>query len=341
MILSWNALKEFVPDIYFDTTGHAFTFVVARFLAGCHVAAYVHYPTISTDMLKLVWERRPTYNNNEAISGNPIKTFVKLCYYMAFSILYGMVGSISELTMVNSTWTFRHICKLWKFSSKITIVYPPCDTAAFESISLESKRERIILSIGQFRPEKDHKLQLQSFAKFKQLAEVTQKVFDVRLVLLGGCRNNDDWQLVNNLKELANELGLKDHVDFVINQPFDVLKHYLSISSVGLHTMWNEHFGIGIVECMAAGCITVAHKSGGPLLDIVVPSQIHDSGNNCGYLAATAEEYSQVLYEIFNTLSPERVSALRQRARVSSTRFSQQAFNESFKEAFCSSKLLN
>jgi glycogen synthase len=34
--------------------------------------------------------------------------------------------------------------------------------------------------------------------------------------------------------------------------------------------MWNEHFGISIVEMMAAGLIVVAHKSGGPLMDIVV-----------------------------------------------------------------------
>lgn len=40
-------------------------------------------------------------------------------------------------------------------------------------------------------------------------------------------------------------------------------------AKVGLHTMWNEHFGIGVVEYMAAGLIPVAHKSGGPLMDIV------------------------------------------------------------------------
>jgi hypothetical protein len=30
---------------------------------------------------------------------------------------------------------------------------------------------------------------------------------------------------------------------------------------LGIHTMWNEHFGIGIVEMMAAGLITIAHRS--------------------------------------------------------------------------------
>lgn len=35
--------------------------------------------------------------------------------------------------------------------------------------------------------------------------------------------------------------------------------------------MWNEHFGISLVEMMAAGLIVVGHRSGGPLRDIVVP----------------------------------------------------------------------
>lgn len=60
-------------------------------------------------------------------------------------------------------------------------------------------------------------------------------------------------------------------MEFIINASFTDLKKYLSTALIGLHTMWNEHFGISVVEYMAAGLVTVAHKSGGPLLDIVVP----------------------------------------------------------------------
>ena len=41
-------------------------------------------------------------------------------------------------------------------------------------------------------------------------------------------------------------------------------------ASLGIHTMWMEHFGIGVVEYMAAGVIPVAHNSAGPKMDIVV-----------------------------------------------------------------------
>lgn len=43
----------------------------------------------------------------------------------------------------------------------------------------------------------------------------------------------------------------------------------MAASKVGLHTMKEEHFGISIVEMMAAGMLTIAHKSGGPLKDIL------------------------------------------------------------------------
>lgn len=46
--LAWCALNNLTPHVFVDTTGCAFTFLVAKVLAGCKVGAYVHYPTIST-----------------------------------------------------------------------------------------------------------------------------------------------------------------------------------------------------------------------------------------------------------------------------------------------------
>ena len=46
--------------------------------------------------------------------------------------------------------------------------------------------------------------------------------------------------------------------------------------------MWNEHFGISVVEYMAAGLVTIAHDSGGPRMDIVVPLNDQPTGMLCG-----------------------------------------------------------
>lgn len=94
--------------------------------------------------------------------------------------------------------------------------------------------------------------------------------------MIGGSRNSDDDQLVNHLKEIAYSKDVpqkvQEKIEFIVNAPFQILKKYIEDSSIGLHTMWNEHFGISIVEMMAAGLIVIAHRSGGPLLDIVVPA---------------------------------------------------------------------
>lgn len=45
--LAWYALHQFTPHVFVDTTGCAFTFLVAK-LARCKIVAYVHYPTVST-----------------------------------------------------------------------------------------------------------------------------------------------------------------------------------------------------------------------------------------------------------------------------------------------------
>lgn len=59
VFLGWEALSELVPDLYVDSMGYAFTLPLFRYFGGCSVGSYVHYPTISTDMLSVVRERNP------------------------------------------------------------------------------------------------------------------------------------------------------------------------------------------------------------------------------------------------------------------------------------------
>ena len=124
MIVCIDALRQFVPDVFFDTTGLAFTYPVVKVLAGSKVLSYTHYPTISTDMLRRVREKRTTYNNDAFISQSTTISTLKLLlalshhfinrYYKAFSILYGIVGRSVDRVMVNGTWTYNHIIQQWR-----------------------------------------------------------------------------------------------------------------------------------------------------------------------------------------------------------------------------------
>lgn len=134
------------------------------------------------DMLNKVRERRPSFNNNARISSSVTVSNLKLLYYQLFARCYSYVGSYASTVMVNSSWTHKHIAELWNFPyeklspkrsskskgnrNKLLLVYPPCNTSTLECIPLDrdshdkTHGKRVIVSIGQFRPEKHHILQI-------------------------------------------------------------------------------------------------------------------------------------------------------------------------------------
>uniref|UniRef100_A0AAY4EG87 GDP-Man:Man(3)GlcNAc(2)-PP-Dol alpha-1,2-mannosyltransferase n=1 Tax=Denticeps clupeoides TaxID=299321 RepID=A0AAY4EG87_9TELE len=319
--LGWEAITEFVPDVYIDSMGYAFTLPVFRFLGGCSVASYVHYPTISTDMLAVVRERNPRH----------VTLSIYVLYYYISSNPFLSAIKVVDVVMVNSTWTLRHILALWRAPNRTSVVYPPCDVQAFLSIPLEEeqaddKKCHSVVSVGQFRPEKDHLLQIRAFKKLlDRKGQGPGGREGVKLVLIGGCRNQEDEERVLMLRGLCQELGVADRVEFKLNISFEELKKELAQATIGLHTMWNEHFGIGVVECMAAGTVILAHKSGGPKLDIVVPHE----GGQTGFLADDDDSYADAMERILS-MAPTARLEVRRRARESVTRFSDQEFDASF-----------
>lgn len=327
LILGMEALVSYVPDIYIDSMGYAFTLPLFKYFGGCKVACYVHYPTISTNMLQRVSQREATYNNASIVSNSSVLTGVKIIYYRIFAYLYGVAGNRSDMIMVNSTWTYGHIKSLWKAPGKTVIVYPPCDISQFTKIPLTSKKDKpikCILSVAQFRPEKDHPLQLRSFQTFLlKFSEDKKKTF--RLYLVGGCRDNKDLERVEILKNLAEELEIGQYVEFKLNVSFADLKNLMAESEIGLHTMLDEHFGIGVVELMAAGTVVLAHDSAGPKLDIVTPH----NGKPTGFLANDVQSYADAMETIFK-LSEDQKMEIRGCARQSVVRFSESEFEQKF-----------
>jgi len=312
MILGMEALYRLTPMYFVDSMGYAFTYPIASFVAGCRVACYVHYPTISSEMIQKVASRDTAHNNASEVSSSTWKTYAKLFYYRAFAVLYSLCGNCAEQVMANGTWTANHVRTLWK--TKVEVVFPPCNTDHLQKIPI-GKREKRIISVAQFRPEKDHSLQLRAFSELKKRGGAN----GATLALIGASRNAEDDGRVSALEALAKELGIQDQVEFKVNVPFQELCREFGVAKVGLHTMWNEHFGIGVVELMASGVIAIGHNSGGPKLDI-----IGDDGKN-GFVATTAEEYATFMQQAMDMSSSEAL-AMAERARASTERFSDETF---------------
>lgn len=310
-----------------------------------------------------MWDRRPAYNNTAAVAESATASAVKTAYYCLFAVAYFVAGGFADAVMVNSSWTKGHIDALWRLpradgsSAGATVmhgvwrpllralgivanrpasrlVYPPCNVEVFAALPLSRAQfpggGRVVVSVAQFRPEKDHALQLRAFAAFRKRGG--NAVADVRLLLIGGCRDEGDAKRVEELRSLARELQLLPRdaveaaagdggngdgaaprvlpsVEFMINAPFTELERALGCATAALHTMWNEHFGISVVEAMAAGALPIAHASGGPKADIVVPLRIagQDTMRRPGFLAATVDEYADALLAVVSMPEKERL----------------------------------
>lgn len=162
--------------------GYAFTFPFVRLIAGSEISigAYVHYPTVSTDMVKRVRDRSAGVES-AGKSSSWFRTQIKLVYYRIFTGLYATSLLFAEHIMTNSSWTQAHIKSLLtagrssllasillldeqsisrneaKGGSKAgrqaecIVVFPPCDTAGLVELGNLASRKREIVSLAQFR----------------------------------------------------------------------------------------------------------------------------------------------------------------------------------------------
>jgi len=92
--------------------------------------------------------------------------------------------------------------------------------------------------------------------------------------------------------------------------------------------MRDEHFGISVVEGMAAGAVPLAHNSAGPAMDIVVPWH----GQQTGILAVSEEEYAEGIHRLLSMPEDQYVT-MQQAARSQSQKFSDAAFDSGVLDA--------
>ncbi|KAK0792316.1 asparagine-linked glycosylation protein [Friedmanniomyces endolithicus] len=292
LILGWDAVNLLVPDILIDTMGYAFVLALSKWLfPNLPTGAYVHYPTISTDMLSSLHTEVSSGQGLNAGLGKGTKGRAKQVYWELFAKLYSWVGGSVDVVMTNSSWTQT--------------------TSRGSGLRL-------------FRPEKMHHVIIDAFSAFlKSYKYLTRDGPTPKLILVGSVRDDHDEKRVYKLRLQTQEI--KDHVQFVVNAKWPQILDFLKSSSVGVNGMWNEHFGIGVVEYQAAGLISVVNDSGGPKADIVVEID----GKPTGFRATTPEQFAAGFAEALS-LPADEAFAMRQRARKSSWRFSEQVFNDAW-----------
>ncbi|KAI5286672.1 asparagine-linked glycosylation protein [Ascosphaera acerosa] len=341
LVLAAEALGALVPDVFVDTMGYAFALALVKLvLPAVPTGAYVHFPTISTDMLGSLDDATGTQGVN-AGAGAGARGWLKRRYWLLFARAYGWTGGLVDEATCNSSWTADHLRELWGPTraagkcSRMSLIYPPIAvTELISSIEVsdaaERAREPVLVYLAQFRPEKQQAVAIRAFAKFMAAWRREHPDSDSdstdstpRLVLIGSVRRDTraDEENIARLRALAAELGVGSDTEFVVDAPWPKVRARLGRASVGVNTMWNEHFGMGVVEYQAAGLVAVVNASGGPYRDIVV-----DLGRGPTGFSAADEDGFAAAFAAALAMPPADRVAMRLRARESARRFTEEEF---------------
>ncbi|MBS7605600.1 MAG: glycosyltransferase [Candidatus Bathyarchaeia archaeon] len=143
------------------------------------------------------------------------------------------------------------------------IIHPPVDVDVFMKRSQSrKKRENLVITVSRLRPGKG----LSIIPKVANLAK------EIEFILLG-IADRASKTTLKEINTLIKHFKIDDRVKILLNQEFNDYVDILSSATLYLHTQTSEAFGISVVEAMAAGCIPLVPRSGGPWVDILSCTQ--------------------------------------------------------------------
>lgn len=151
---------------------------------------------------------------------------------------------------------------------KVRVIPPGYDDRRFFPVSRASRRGlkqqfgmegRIVLALGRIAKNKGYDLLIRS------MTEVFSRVPDARLLLAVGSSSwtEEEKKAVQGLKDLGNELGIVDRVQFHDYIADEELPDYYRAADVFALSSRYEPFGMTAVEAMACGTPTVVTTEGG------------------------------------------------------------------------------
>ncbi len=151
---------------------------------------------------------------------------------------------------------------------KVQVIPPGYDDSRFFPVSFATrqalKREygyegRLVLALGRMAHNKGYDLLIRA------MQPVANRLKDVRLLLAAGSGSPSEREKeqIQELKDLAAELGIADRVHFVDYIPDAELPDYYRMADVFALSSRYEPFGMTAVEAMACGTPTVVTTEGG------------------------------------------------------------------------------
>jgi len=209
---------------------------------------YMHFPDFLPGFDYLYYPERYLYNPYLRIYSRPLELATRALLSLFKRLDY------KPLILTNSRFSKAIIRR--KLGVKAVVLYPPVDVERYLPLSRHRERDNVVVTIGRLEPMKNLDIVL----------EVAKEAREAKFIILGTGHSSNYYA---TLVKKVRVYGLEGRVKILLNvseeQKIEVLKR----AKVYLHPTKYEHFGIAVVEAMAAGLVPAVHKSGGPWIDII------------------------------------------------------------------------
>ena len=182
------------------------------------------------------------------------------CFRMVHRCYEKLMENSTIIT--NSEFTRNSIASLFNGGKdKAHIIRPPVDVETFHNrvlLSSAFERQDTILVISRIHKHK-------KIENAIRLAKILKKINVVEgMRIIGSMDYTHDLDYFLSLYEMVRNFDLEGYVTIDTNISFKELLSAMGNAKTYFHPMVGEHFGIAVVEAMAAGLVPIVPAVGGP-----------------------------------------------------------------------------
>jgi glycosyltransferase involved in cell wall biosynthesis len=214
------------------------------------------------------------------------------CYSRLYCFLARVLRDPNSVFVSNSKFNQDIIEK--HLGRKALVIYPPVGVQKIKSLVKNRNRENIVVTISRFRSAKGLGI----------IPKIAKHVENCKFIIIGTA-DKESKECLDEISRITRELEVQGRVQIFVNKHSTIGLEKLSTSKVFLHTQSYEAFGMSIVEAMAAGCVPVVPRNGGPWFDILNQKQ-----GEYGYSYGSVKEAAEIIEMLMkNERLREEVSA--------------------------------
>ena len=254
---------------------------------------YIHFPISLFTSVE--------YQNNK-YNRSPLWKIYFKPYQSITNALMKRALSKSNIVLANSIFTRRALGKAYP-GLEADVLYPPVDIDRFSTAYRSRSREPKVLVISRFTPEK-------GIDKILSLAKILDNRISFQVI---GSLTPANRSYFNSIHKSIKDYELQHKIILTPNATNEELVEAMSYCSAYFHTKEGEHFGVSILEAMAAGLTPIVPSFGG--CSEIVPSR---------YQYSTIGEAAERISTAISDSDPDKSEYFRNLAQeFSLTRFTE------------------